>query len=151
MLKPPFFMERLVCNCLANHQKDVKWEWVVHWQFTAWDQVQFCSYVACDCNLKALVWHWQACNRMNFDTESLVAYTSRAAFVGLSWVKRLGSLWFCFLKYPPRLCQKNSQQIMCQATYKAKTSRDKIATWSLEFSRASSGFFFLLWVFSGSM
>ena len=117
-------------------------EWVVQWQFTAWDQVQFCSCVACDCNLKALVWQWQACNRMNFNTESLVAYTSRAAFVGLSWVKRLGSLWFCFLKYPPRLCQKNSQQIMCQATYKAKTSRDKIATWSLEFSRASSSFFF---------
>ena len=81
-------------------------EWVVQWQFTAWDQVQFCSCVACDCNLKALVWQWQACNRMNFNTDSLVAYTSRAAFVGLSWVKRLGSQWFRFLKYPPRLCQK---------------------------------------------
>ena len=25
-------------------------EWVVQWQLTAWDQVQFCSCVACGCN-----------------------------------------------------------------------------------------------------
>ena len=117
-------------------------EWVVQWQLTAWDQVQFCSCVAWGCNLKALVWHWQACNRMNFNTESLVAYTSRAAFVGLSWVKRLGSLWFCFLKYPPRLCQKTPNKSDAKRDTKLKLVATKIVTLSLEFSRASSSFFF---------
>ena len=45
-------------------------------------------------------------------------------------------------KISSQIMPENSQQIRCQARYKAKTSRDKIATWSLEFSRASSGFFF---------
>ena len=45
-------------------------------------------------------------------------------------------------KISSQIMPENSQQIMCQATYKAKTSRYKIATWSLEFSRALSSFFF---------
>ena len=142
MLKPPFFMERLVCDCLANHQKDVKWEWVVHWQFMAWDQVQFCSYVACDCNLKALVWHWQACNRINFNTESLVAYTFRAAFVGLSWVKRVGSLWFCFLKYPPRLCQKTPNKSDAKRDTKLKLVATKSRLGHLSFPSLRAVSFF---------
>ena len=117
-------------------------EWVVQWQLTAWDQVQFCSCVAWGCNLKALVWHWQACNRMNFNTESLVAYTSRAAFVGLSWVKRLGSLWFCFLKYPPRLCQKTPNKSDAKRDTKLKLVATKSRLGHLSFPSLRAVSFF---------
>ena len=117
-------------------------EWVVQWQLTAWDQVQFCSCVTCDCNLKALIWHWQACNRINFNTESLVAYTSRAAFVGLSWVKRLGSLWFCFLKYPPRLCQKTPNKSDAKRDTKLKLVATKSRLGHLSFPSLRAVSFF---------
>ena len=117
-------------------------EWVVQWQLTAWDQVQFCSCVTCDCNLKALIWHWQACNRINFNTESLVAYTSRAAFVGLSWVKRLGSLWFRFLKYPPRLCQKTPNKSGAKRHTKLKLVATKSRLGHLSFPALRAVSFF---------